>query len=196
MRSELLLKLAHDQSLGADILVVEGMMGLFDGAADGKGSSADLAQLLGLPVVLVVDCARQSHSLAALVSGFVNFRPSLPFAGVILNNVASARHESMLRQALAGLSTPILGVLPPSHALSLPSRHLGWCNRANMRTLNCLSLRQRALWMRELTLRHCCRSDTGPEIMGNRLRLSLFHRLRSVSPWRTIRPWRFLTPIF
>ena len=125
MRSELLLKLAHDQSLGADVLVVEGMMGLFDGAADGKGSSADLAQLLGLPVVLVVDCARQSHSLAALVSGFINFRPSLPFVGVILNNVASARHELMLRQALASLSTPILGVLPPSPALSLPSRHLG-----------------------------------------------------------------------
>jgi cobyrinic acid a,c-diamide synthase len=125
MRSELLLKQAHDQSLGADVLVVEGMMGLFDGAADGRGSTADLARLLGLPVLLVVDCARQSHSIAALVSGFVNFRSGLEIGGVILNNVASARHEAMLRQALAVLSTPILGVLPPSAALSLPSRHLG-----------------------------------------------------------------------
>ncbi len=125
MRSELLLKQAHDQSLGADVLVVEGVMGLFDGAADGRGSTADLARLLGLPVLLVVDCARQSHSIAALVSGFVNFRSGLEIGGVILNNVASARHEAMLRQALAVLSTPILGVLPPSAALSLPSRHLG-----------------------------------------------------------------------
>ena len=125
MRPDLLLKLADDLSVEAECLVVEGMMGLFDGAADGKGSCADLAQLLGLPIVLVVDCAKQSHSVAALVSGFVNFRPGLTFAGVILNNVASARHEAMLRQGLAVLSTPILGVLPPSPALSLPSRHLG-----------------------------------------------------------------------
>jgi cobyrinic acid a,c-diamide synthase len=125
MRPEMLGKLADEFSQDADTLVVEGMMGLFDGAADGKGSSADLAQLLGLPAVLVVDCARQSHSIAALVSGFAHYRAGLEFAGVILNNVASARHEAMLRQALAALSTPILGVLPPSPALSLPSRHLG-----------------------------------------------------------------------
>jgi cobyrinic acid a,c-diamide synthase len=125
MRPDNLLKLAHDFSQGADTLVVEGMMGLFDGAADGKGSSADLAQLLCLPVVLVVDCARQSHSVAALVSGFAHFRDGLEIAGVILNNVASVRHEVMLRRALSDLSTPILGVLPPSPALSLPSRHLG-----------------------------------------------------------------------
>jgi cobyrinic acid a,c-diamide synthase len=125
MRPEMLLTLAHDFSQDAAILIVEGMMGLFDGAADGKGATADLAQLLELPIILVVDCARQSHSIAAVVSGFVNFRPGLAFAGVILNNVASARHEAMLRQALSPLSTPILGVLPPSPALSLPSRHLG-----------------------------------------------------------------------
>ena len=125
MRPEMLLKLAHDFLLGADMLVVEGMMGLFDAAADGKGSSADLAQLLGHPVVLVVDCARQSHSIAALVSGFADFRKGIEIAGVILNNVGSARHEAMLRQALAALSTPVLGILPPSAALSLPSRHLG-----------------------------------------------------------------------
>jgi cobyrinic acid a,c-diamide synthase len=135
MRPEMVLKLAHDFSLGADTLVVEGMMGLFDGAADGKGSSADLAQLLGLPVVLVVDCARLSHSVAALVSGFAHFREGLELAGVILNNVASPRHEAMLRQALSVLSTPILGVLPPSPALSLPSRHLGLVQSAEHENL-------------------------------------------------------------
>jgi cobyrinic acid a,c-diamide synthase len=125
MRPEMLGKLADEFSQGAELLVVEGMMGLFDGAADGMGSSADLAMLLGLPVVLVVDCARQSQSIAALLYGFVSFRRDLKLAGVILNNVASKRHEAMLRQALMALSTPILGVLPPSPALSLPSRHLG-----------------------------------------------------------------------
>ena len=125
MRPELLLQLAHDQSENADVFVTEGMMGLFDGAADGRGSSADLAQLLGLPVVLVVDCARQSQSVTALVSGFASFRPEVKIAGVILNNVASLRHETMLRQALAGLSTPVLGALAPSPGLTLPSRHLG-----------------------------------------------------------------------
>jgi cobyrinic acid a,c-diamide synthase len=135
MRPEMLLKLAHDQSHDVDVFAVEGMMGLFDGAADGRGSSADLAQLLGLPVMLVVDCARQSHSIAALVSGFVNFRSVLEIGGVILNNVASGRHEAMLRQALGSLSTPILGVLPPSAALCLPSRHLGLVQSAEHENL-------------------------------------------------------------
>ena len=84
-----------------------------------------MAELLGLPIVLVLDCSRLSQSIAALVSGFVNFRPGLEFGGLVLNNVASQRHEAMLRQALSALSTPILGVLPPSAAFSLPSRHLG-----------------------------------------------------------------------
>jgi cobyrinic acid a,c-diamide synthase len=135
MRPEMLLKLAHEQSLNADVLVVEGMMGLFDGAADGRGSSADLTLFLGLPVVMVIDCARQSHSIAALVFGFAAFRPGLEIAGVILNNVGSARHEAMLRQALGSLSTPILGVLPPSAALSLPSRHLGLVQSAEHENL-------------------------------------------------------------
>lgn len=125
MRPQMLANLASEVAKDADCLVVEGMMGLFDGAADGKGSSADLAETLGMPVVLVADCARQSHSIAAVISGFVNFRRGVQIAGIILNNVASGRHEAMIRQALSVLSTPILGVLPPLTALSLPSRHLG-----------------------------------------------------------------------
>ncbi|KQQ80626.1 cobyrinate a,c-diamide synthase [Aureimonas sp. Leaf324] len=106
-------------------LVVEGMMGLFDGVADGTGSAADLAAMLGLPVLLVVDCAKQSHSVAALVRGFRDHRPGLRFCGLALNRVGSARHEALLRAALRPLDLPILAVLPRREALVLPERHLG-----------------------------------------------------------------------
>lgn len=115
----------HSLSGTEDLLLAEGMMGLFDGAADGTGSAADLAHMLGLPVVLVVDCARQSHSIAALVEGFVNHQPSLRFGGVILNRVGSARHEMLLRDALAGLDLPVLGCVRRDEKLATPSRHLG-----------------------------------------------------------------------
>ncbi len=111
---------------GTDPLIVEGAMGLFDGAPpDGKGSSADLARLLGLPVLLVIDAARMAQSVAALVNGFLAHDPSLTFAGVILNRVGSLRHDGMLRQALAPLAVPILGSIPREAALVHPSRHLG-----------------------------------------------------------------------
>ena len=82
-------------------LVIEAMMGLFDGAADGSGSAADLAQCLGIPVLLVVNAAKQSQSIAALVRGFRDHRPGVTIAGVILNQVGSGRHEAMLRNAMA-----------------------------------------------------------------------------------------------
>lgn len=107
------------------LLVVEAMMGLFDGAADGRGSAADLAALLGLPVVLVVDCAKASHSVAALVSGFAGFRQDVRVVGVILNRVGSDRHEAMLRQALAGIAMPVVGAVRADSTLHLPERHLG-----------------------------------------------------------------------
>ena len=105
------------------LLVVEAMMGLFDGAADGTGAAADLAATLDLPVVLVVDCARMSQSIAALVHGYATWRDDVRLAGVVLNRVGSARHESMLRRALEGV--PILGVLRRDPRLSVPERHLG-----------------------------------------------------------------------
>ncbi|MDZ7823384.1 MAG: cobyrinate a,c-diamide synthase [Ahrensia sp.] len=107
------------------VLVVEAMMGLFDGSADGSGSAADLAEQLGLPIVFVVDCARMAQSIAALVGGYVNMRASLRFAGIILNRVGSVRHEAMLRQALEPLNLPVLGVVMQDERLELPSRHLG-----------------------------------------------------------------------
>jgi len=106
-------------------LVVEGVMGLFDGPSSGVGSSADVAKRLGLPVVLVVSAERQSHSVAALVHGFATFDPTVDVAGVILTRVASARHERMLREALARTAVPCLGAVPRDAALCLPSRHLG-----------------------------------------------------------------------
>lgn len=117
--------LAQMQATGADLLLIEGVMGLFDGAADGFGSTADLATLLDLPVVLVVDADRQSQSIAPLVAGFAHFRVGLRVGGVILNRVASTKHERMLLDALAVTGIPSLGAIPRNAALALPERHLG-----------------------------------------------------------------------
>ena len=109
---------------GATPLIIEGAMGLFDGAPpDGKGASADLARLLDLPVILVIDAGRMAGSVAALASGFMRHDPSVRVAGVILNNVGSPRHEAMLRRALAGIT--VFGAIPRDGAISQPSRHLG-----------------------------------------------------------------------
>ncbi|MHA7971014.1 cobyrinate a,c-diamide synthase [Rhizobium sp. CAU 1783] len=125
MRSALLSANAVSHGAGGRLLVVEAMMGLFDGAADGSGAPADLAALLGLSVVLVVDCAKTSHSVAALVKGFAGFRADTHVAGVILNRVGSDRHETMLRDALDRIGMPVFGVLRSDPALHLPERHLG-----------------------------------------------------------------------
>jgi len=125
MNPDLLRSLAQVHSAGQDVMIVEGAMGLFDGAANGQGSAADLAAALELPVCLVVDCAKQAQSAAALVHGFSSFRADVRIAGVILNRVGSARHEAMLRRAVAPLGVPVLGALPRSEDLVLPERHLG-----------------------------------------------------------------------
>lgn len=109
-----------------DLLVIEGAMGLFDGAPpDGRGSCADLAQILRLPVVLIVDAARMAHSVAPLVAGFLHHDPNVRIVGVILNRVGSPRHATMLKRALAPLDLPVLGALPRLDDLHHPSRHLG-----------------------------------------------------------------------
>ncbi len=107
----------------ADIAVVEGVMGLFDGPEGGGGSTADIAALTGWPVVLVVDCARQGQSAAALLEGFARHRGDIRIAGAVLNRVAGARHEALLRERAGAV--PILAVAPRDPALALPSRHLG-----------------------------------------------------------------------
>lgn len=117
--------LAATQSTGADLLLVEGVMGLFDGAADNTGSTADLAELLELPVILVVDATSQSQSVAPLVVGFANWRPGVRIAGTILNRTASMKHERMLLDALDATGIPCLGAIPRDAALAIPERHLG-----------------------------------------------------------------------
>ncbi|MHC5902813.1 cobyrinate a,c-diamide synthase [Streptomyces sp. S6] len=112
---------------GCDLAVVEGVMGMFDGAA-GEGelaSTAHVAKLLRAPVVLVVDASSQSRSVAALVHGFVSWDPEVRVAGVILNKVASDRHEELLREALESAGVPVLGVLRRVAQVDTPSRHLG-----------------------------------------------------------------------
>jgi cobyrinic acid a,c-diamide synthase len=111
---------------GADVAVVEGVMGLFDGrGATAEGSTAHVAALLGAPVVLVVDASAQGRSVAALVSGFASFDPGVRLAAVVLNRVGSARHEEILRDALAGIGMPVLGALRRDDGVAAPSRHLG-----------------------------------------------------------------------
>ncbi len=111
---------------GPGLLLVEGAMGLFDGAPpDGRGATADVARHLGLPVVLVVDAAQMAQSVAPLVAGFARHDPRLRVAGVILNRVGSPRHEAMLRRALAPLGIPVLGAVARQATLGLSSRHLG-----------------------------------------------------------------------
>ncbi len=118
-------ELAQTQSIGADLLVIEGVMGLFDGAADGYGSTADLAELLDLPIIFVVDADRQSQSIAPLVAGFANWRVGVRIAGVILNRVATMKHERMLLDALTATGIPCLGAIPRNADLAIPERHLG-----------------------------------------------------------------------
>ncbi len=135
MRPGLALTLAAQAAAGARMLVVEGMMGLFDGAADGTGSAADLAAMLGLPVILVVDAQKLGHSVAALVKGFASHRADVPVAGIILNRTGSDRHEAMLKSALQLSGIPVLGAVRRSEALVVPERHLGLVQAGEHETL-------------------------------------------------------------
>lgn len=107
-------------------LIIEGAMGLFDGAPpDGKGATADVAHQLAMPVVLVVDAARMAQSIAPLIEGFTRHDPDVRISGVILNRVGSARHEAMLRAALAPIGLAVFGAVPRTADIVHPSRHLG-----------------------------------------------------------------------
>jgi cobyrinic acid a,c-diamide synthase len=128
MPPQLLDSLAADAAASADALVIEGVMGLFDGAAappGRRGATADLAAHFGLPVVLVIDVARQAQSAAALLRGFATHDPRVRIAGVILNRVGSERHRALVADAIGALDIPILGTLPREAGLTLPERHLG-----------------------------------------------------------------------
>ncbi|MFL0291265.1 cobyrinate a,c-diamide synthase [Mycobacterium sp. SMC-18] len=129
--AELIGPLYRHGSAGADVTVIEGVMGLFDGRiteqpmSPAPGSTAHVAGLLGAPVVLVVDARGQSQSIAALLHGFSTFDRAVRIAGVILNKVGSPRHEEVLRQACEQAGVPVFGAIPRNSGLEIPSRHLG-----------------------------------------------------------------------
>ncbi|HXQ41429.1 MAG TPA: cobyrinate a,c-diamide synthase [Candidatus Udaeobacter sp.] len=107
------------------LVIVEGVMGLFDAAADGRGSTADFAELSGWPVVLVVDARGQAASAGALLRGFATHRPGLSIAGVVFNRVGGESHAEMLQRAVDPLGIPVLGFVPRDACFARPERHLG-----------------------------------------------------------------------
>jgi cobyrinic acid a,c-diamide synthase len=126
MRIETLAGLTDDLVRDAALVIGEGVMGLFDGAADGRGSTADVASLFDLPVILVVDASGMAASAAALVEGFTRHRDDVEVAGVIFNRVGSEAHSALLRRACDDrFAQPVLGCMPHDASLELPERHLG-----------------------------------------------------------------------
>ncbi len=127
MRPGTLAAAARRLAANADLIVCEGVMGLFDGATVTEGSTADLAAITGWPVVLVMDVRAQAASAAAVLRGFAAHRPDVRVAGVIFNRVGGERHADILKQAcaLAMPEIPVIGWLPREHILALPERHLG-----------------------------------------------------------------------
>jgi cobyrinic acid a,c-diamide synthase len=129
MGAGLIATLAATASMDAELAVTEGVMGLFDGAAargqSGSGSTADLASLLGWPVVLVLDVTGQTETAAAVALGCAGYRDDIDIAGVILNRVASARHLALMAPAFERIKLPVFGAILRDSALALPERHLG-----------------------------------------------------------------------
>jgi cobyrinic acid a,c-diamide synthase len=125
----------HTQNV--DYAVIEGVMGLFDGASatDDFASTAHIARLLDRPILLVLDCSRLSRSIAAIAHGYQTFDPRLRFAGVVLNRVGSDRHLDLLKSALEPLNLPILGVLRRQDQIHIPDRHLGLVPTAELPSL-------------------------------------------------------------
>ncbi|MFP6758259.1 MAG: cobyrinate a,c-diamide synthase [Alphaproteobacteria bacterium] len=125
MRPAIIESLIADAANGADLVIGEGVMGLFDGAADGTGSTADLAARLGIPVVLVIDVRGQGASAAAVAQGFAKFRDDVDIAGIILNRTGSDTHARMIEDACRVIGVPVLGAIRRDEGLVLPDRHLG-----------------------------------------------------------------------
>lgn len=138
MRPATLRTLADGLGAHKDIVVCEGVMGLFDGATATEGSTADVAECLGWPVVLVLDVRAQAASAAAVVRGFATHRSGVRIAGVVFNRVGSERHAAVLREACADATPtiPVLGALPRAEGLALPERHLGLVQAREHRDLN------------------------------------------------------------
>jgi cobyrinic acid a,c-diamide synthase len=156
---------------GAEMLVIEGAMGLFDGiesAPRRSGSTADLAARFGLPVLLVVDVSGQSQSAAALVRGFAMHDPGVRICGVVLNRVGSERHRRLASGAIAALGIPILGSIPREESLALPERHLGLVQASEHGDLDARFARFADLAERHLDLDEIIKLATAPSITSRR----------------------------
>jgi cobyrinic acid a,c-diamide synthase len=140
----------------ADLILAEGSMGLFDGVATpgatGTGASADLAALMGWPVVLVIDVSGQAQTAAAVAHGLATFRPDVPVAGVVLNRVASPRHEALVRDGMAAAGITVFGALPKQASIAVPERHLGLVQAQENAGLDALVTQAAALVTERLDL--------------------------------------------
>jgi cobyrinic acid a,c-diamide synthase len=141
---------------GADLVLAEGSMGLFDGVATkgatGNGASADLAARMGWPVVLVIDASGQAQTAAAVAQGLARFRPGVTVAGVILNRVASPRHEALIRNGMEEAGLTVLGSLPKRAAIAMPERHLGLVQAEEQPALQALIAEAAALMRKGVEL--------------------------------------------
>jgi cobyrinic acid a,c-diamide synthase len=118
-------ELFRDYSSKADVAIVEGVMGLFDGAVKAQGSTAEIAKLLDLPVILIVNASSMAYSVAPILHGLKTFDPQVQIAGVVFNFVRTASHYAFLKEACEDVGLQALGYLPPNEAIKIPSRHLG-----------------------------------------------------------------------
>lgn len=128
------------QAVGADLILAEGSMGLFDGVARagaaGTGASSDLAAMMAWPVVLILDVSGHAQSAAAVARGFATMRPGVTLAGVVLNRVASPRHEKLVRAGMTEAGIAVLGALPRRTEIAMPERHLGLVQAEEQSTLS------------------------------------------------------------
>ena len=153
MGPALLASVAHEASSGADLLMIESAMGLFDGAggsAIGEGAAAELAIHLRLPVLLVLDVAGQAQSAAAVARGIASYDPRVRIAGIILNRVGSDRHRASIERAIATLDIPVVGAVPRDQSIHLPERHLGLVQAVEHNDLELLLHR-----LADFAERHC-----------------------------------------
>lgn len=153
------------RAAGADLVLAEGSMGLFDGVAlpgeTGSGASADVAAAMGWPVVLVVDVSGQAQTAAAVASGLAGFRPGVRVAGVVLNRVASPRHEALVRAGMAGAGITVFGALPRLASIALPERHLGLVQAGEHPALERLMTEAAALMVERVDLDALLRAAAG-----------------------------------
>lgn len=158
------------QSAGADLVLAEGSMGLFDGvavkgAAD-NGSSASIAAMMGWPVVLVIDASGQAQTAAAVAHGLATFRREVPVAGVVLNRIASARHEALVRDGMAEAGITVFGALPKQANIAVPERHLGLVQAQENAGLEALIAQAAALVAERLDLDAILGAASGYAVRG------------------------------